>query len=521
MRLFVGDIITCDPKGSVLSYLVEDEGRIFYSGDQLPAYYADCDEVVKLGSRALLPAFGDGHIHFSNWSLINATYDVRSASSISEIGPIIRSYADRDPQAKILLGFGHSRHPLAEKRLITRTELDEAVKDRPVLLVCYEGHSAVVNTMAIGMLPLEQRSLRGFNLESGQLYHEAYYAALDYFTGLISPLRFLSNINKAVDDIAGYGVGLVHTAEGVGFPRDLDVELVRFVARSAQIQFRIYFQTMELNKVFKRKLPRIGGCFACALDGGFATKDAALLEPYLGEDKYAGILTYSDKEVKDFVKRANQAGLQIQLHCIGDAAVVQAVEAIEAALEDFPRLDHRHTLIHASLVPEPVLDKIASLGIGITVQPAIFVSPLEPVEYLESIIGERARQNTPLKKIIEMGIRVSGGSDGPVTDPDPIEGIYGACNHYEPAQSVSIAEALQMYTYNIAYTSFDEQDRGSLEKGKLADMVILNKNPLQMNPADLRQLKVEKLYLAGKEYEKGKSLPRIVTESIKNRKRLL
>ena len=521
MRLFVGDIVTCDPKDSVLSYLVEDEGKIFYIGDQLPAFYADCDEVVELGSKALLPAFGDGHIHFSNWALINSTYDVRFASSISEIGPIIKSYADKDPRAKILFGFGHSRHSVAEKRFIVRPELDEAVKDRPVILICYEGHSAVVNTKAIGLLPLELRSLRGFNLESGQLYHEAFYAALDYFTSLISPLKFLASITKAVDDIAGYGVGLVHTAEGVGFPHDLDFELVRFVAKSAQIQFRICFQTMELNKVLKSKLPRIGGCFVCALDGALATKDAAMLEPYLDDDQYAGILSYSDKEVTDFVKRVNQAGLQVQLHCIGDAAVVQAVEAIEAALKDFPRIDHRHTLIHASLIPEPMLEKIASLGIGITVRPGIFVSPLEPVEYLESIIGERARQNMPLKKMIEMGIMVSGGSDGPVTVPNPIEGICGACNHYESGQSVSIAEALRMYTYNVAYTSFDEKERGSLEKGKLADMIILNKNPLQMDLADLRQMKVEKLYLAGKEYEKGISLPRVMIKSLKNWNRLL
>ena len=521
MQIFHGDIVTCDQNGSVFKFLVEDGGQIIFVGDELPARYNDFPDVVELGSKALLPAFGDGHIHFSNWAVINAHYDVRSATTIAEIGPIIREYADREPKTKVVLGFGHSSHSLAEKRLITRTELDEAVKDRPVYLVGYDGHSAVANTAAIGMLPLKMRNLRGFNLESGQLFQEAYYESLSLVTNTIPPLKLLSYIHSGIDTLAGYGIGMVHPVEGIGFPRDMDVDLVRFMAKSAQIEFRIYYQTMDIDKVLKRKLPRIGGCFACALDGCFAAKDAALLEPYSDDDQNRGVLFYSDEVVKDFVSKANQAGLQVQLHCIGDAAVVQAVKAIEAALEDYPRLDHRHTLIHACMIPEQTMGKIASLGIGITLQPGFLVSPLEPQEYIESIIGDRAMQSSPLKKMIDMGIVVSGGSDGPVTVPNPIEGIYGACNHHYPEYSVSITEALRMYTYNVAYTSYDEKERGSLEKDKIADMVILNKNPLQMDSRDLMQLQAEKLYMAGKEYEKGVRLPRTIIEGLKNRNRLL
>lgn len=519
MQIFHGDIVTCDQDGSVFKYLVEEEGKIIFVGHELPAVYADCSEIVELGPNALLPAFGDGHIHFSNWALFNSTFDVRSAATIAEIKPIIKSYADSDPKAKVIFGFGHSKHTLSEKRLITRTELDEASKDRPVYLVCYDGHSAVANSAAIGLLPPKIRALRGFDLESGQLFHEAFLEATDLISGRIPPIKLMSSIVKGIDALANYGIGLVHTVEGVGFPRDLDVDLVRFVARSAQIQFRIYFQTMEVNKVLKRKLPRIGGCFACALDGCFGAKDAALLEPYSDDDQNKGILFYSDNVVMDFVKRANQAGLQVQLHCIGDAAVAQAVKAIEAALDDYPRMDHRHTLIHACLIPEPILEKIASLGIGVTLQPGFLISPLEPADYLEKIIGERARQSSPIRKMFEMGIHVSGGSDGPVTVPNPIEGIYGACNHHDPEQSVSIIDALRMYTYNIARTSFDEKERGSLGKGKLADMVILNKNPLQLAPGNLLDLKVEKLYLSGEEYAEGRSLPGILIKSFKNRSR--
>ena len=129
---------------------------------------------------------------------------------------------------------------------------------------------------------------------------------------------------------------------------------------------------------------------------------------------------------------------------------------------------------------------------------------LEPLEYLEEILGNRVKRCSPLRNIIDSGILMSGGSDAPVTPPDPIEGIYGACNHpYDPAQSLSIPEALKMFTYEVARGAFDERERGSLEMGKKADMVILNKNPLELDPSKLRELKIEQLYLSGRKYKPG------------------
>ena len=191
---------------------------------------------------------------------------------------------------------------------------------------------------------------------------------------------------------------------------------------------------MDIKKVLKRKLPRIGGCFSVALDGCFGACDAALNEPYSNDPANNGILVYTDEVVKKFVKEANTAGLQIQMHVIGDAATHQAVIALEEALKEFPREDHRHTIIHSCLISDDDLKKCAKLGIGITLQPGFLVSPLEPIEYLEEILGpQRVKGNSPLRKIIDLGIHLSVGSDGPVTHPDPINAIYGACNHpYDP-----------------------------------------------------------------------------------------
>ncbi|MDA3897630.1 MAG: amidohydrolase [Desulfobacteraceae bacterium] len=511
MQIYHGKIISLDKDNNVYEYLVEDQGRIVHLGDSLlPEYSTDKSlNVVELNNRVLLPSFGDAHMHFSNWALIAVSYfDVREAKDISEIQQIIEKEMAENKKKKAVIAFGVSKHSVKEKRLICRNELDAVCSDIPLILVCYDGHSAIINSKMMEKLPDDVKALRGFDAENGHLFNEAYLAGTDYAASLVPPLDLVNSIIKSFDLLAERGVGMIHATEGIGFPNDLDITLVSLIARAVTkkscFQTRLFFQTMEVEKVLKRKLPRIGGCFATALDGCFGACDAALHEPYTNDPENTGILFQEEKEVIEFAKKANREGLQIEMHAIGDAAVSRAVKAIEAALMDYPRKDHRHTIIHACLIPTEDLKKIADLDIGITLQPSFLISPLEPMSYLEEILGARVKAGSPIKSLIDAGIHVSGGSDAPVTYPDPIEGIYGACNHpYDPNQSVSIVDALKMYTYEVAWTSFDETDRGSLEKGKIADMVIMNQNPLAMNPEDLRSLKVEKLFLSGKEYQPG------------------
>jgi hypothetical protein len=463
-------------------------------------------------------------MHFSNWALIAVSYfDVREAKDISEIQQIIRKEMAKNKKKKAIIAFGVSKHSVKEKRLICRKELDDVCPDTPLMLVCYDGHSAVFNSKMMEKFPDTVKNLRGFDTDKGHLFNEAYLAGTDYAASLVPPLDLVNSIIKSFDLLAEKGIGLIHATEGIGFPKDLDITLVSLIARAvtkkSRFQTRLFFQTMDVGKVLKRKLPRIGGCFAAALDGCFGACDAALHEPYSNDPENKGILLQTEDEVIEFAKKANREGLQIEMHAIGDAAVSRAVKAIEFALLDHPRKDHRHTIIHACLITEEDIKKIAALGIGITLQPSFLISPLEPLSYLEEILGSRVKKGSPVKSLIDAGIHVSGGSDAPVTYPDPIEGIYGACNHpYDPDQSVSIIDALKMYTYEAAWTSFDEKDRGSLEKGKIADMVIMNQDPLSTMPEDLRSLKVEKLFLSGKEYQSGMGILGMLWNGLTGRK---
>ena len=501
MNIYEGNILTCDADNRVVRYLVEVGGRIVYTGDELPVTYQK-GKRIPLGNRALIPAFADTHIHFASFATFQAGLNVMNARSNEEILTMLREYIARSDE-KLVIAFGASPYSVEEGHLVTRSQLDAVCPDKPLFLIKYDGHACVVNTKLLEKVKKKASALRGYHEDTGEMNQEAFFAVSDYVTGSIPILKLVQNMQKAVDYMASKGIGMIHTVSGVGFTADLDVDLERWFANGLTngMQMRVFMQTMDVKKAQKRRLPRIGGCFEAALDGCFGSMDAAMLEPYENSDD-CGVLYYSDEKVIEFCKKANRAGLQISIHAIGDAAFNQAARAIKAALDDDPREDHRHSIIHACLPTEEGMAICAEYGIILPVQSAFINWPQEPDSYLEQILGERSQRLNPLNDYHKQGILLCAGSDGPCTDPDPIQWMHKACNHSVKEQALSIQEALKMCTYNGYYASFDEKERGSLEAGKAADMVILSENPYSMDVTRLNELRVEQLLLGGRPYEK-------------------
>jgi len=497
MKIFSGTIITCDGNDRICRYLVEDRGIIRYTGDTLPEKFATHPR-IELGTRALVPAFADTHLHFSSFALFHNGLNVTDARSNGEILELLRKERHR-PSDEVVIGFGLSPHCVEEGRMVTREELDSAIPFHPVFMVKYDGHACIVNSEFLKRLPDRVAGMRGYDAVSGELRQEAFFAATDFVTGSVSPVELIRNMIRAYDTMADRGFGLIHTVSGIGFPRDLDVDLERWVARGIRrgVRTRLFFQTMDIEKVRRRRLRRIGGCFATALDGCFGSMDAALHRPYEGSER-RGILFYTDEEVTAFCKKANRENLQIELHAIGDAAFDQAARALDEALKDHPRQDHRHGIIHACLPTDRGLDLCAERGIQIPLQPAFLDWPQEPSSYLRQILGDREARLNPLRTMADRGILLSGGSDAPCTEPDPVFGIHCACNHPVPEESLTVQEALKLFTINGCRASFDEKTGGSLEEGKQADMVLLSDNPLTIPKEELKLLRVEKTFLGGR-----------------------
>lgn len=501
MKCYHGDILTVNGKDEVCSWLVEDGGKIVFVGNELPERYRGA-ELVELGGKALCPSFADTHQHLASFSAFHAGLNVMDAASNREISEMVRDFVRRS-SAKTLIAFGASPYSVEEGRLLSRAELDAVCPDRPMMVVKYDGHACIINTPLLKKLEKKLAPLRGYHPDTGEMNQEAFFKVSDYITNSLSPMELVKNLQNAVDFEASRGIGMVHTVSGIGFVVNLDITLEQFFARSLTngFQVRVFPQSLDIRAATRRKLPRIGGCFACALDGCFGSHDAAMNEPYT-DDGAGGVLYYSDEKVTEFCKKANRAGLQIEMHAIGDRAFDQAARALRAALDDFPREDHRHGIIHACLPTETGLQICRDYHIQLPVQSAFINWKQEPDAYLERILGaERTAALNPLRTFWDMGIRICAGSDAPCTAPNPVDWIDKAVNHANPAQALTVPEALRMCTINGYRATFDEAERGSLEVGKIADMVMLSENPCKMEPARLHELRVEQLLLGGKPYE--------------------
>ena len=505
MKCYEGAILSVNAQNQVFRYLVEDRGRILYVGDTLPAEYAAAER-VRLGQRALIPSFADTHQHFASFSTFQAGLNVMDAESNEEIARMVRDYAARARQ-KTLICFGASPYSVREGRLITREELDAVCPDKEIMVVKYDGHACIVNTRLLEKLKDKVKDLRGYHPDTGEMNQEAFFRFSDYLSSSLSLIELFGNMQAAVDFMAGRGIGLVHSVSGVGYTGNLDITFEKIFAKSLKngFQLRVFPQPMDIRVAQSRKLPRIGGCFESALDGCFGSHDAAMLEPYSDAEGGSGVLYYSDEKVTAFCKAANRAGLQIEMHAIGDKAFDQAARALKAALDDCPRADHRHGIIHDCLPTEEGIRICRDYHIQMPVQSAFINWKQEPDAYLESIMGaERCARLNPIRTFMDNGIVVSFGSDAPCTTPDPIVWMDKAVNNPNAAEAVSVQDALRMCTYNGYYASFDEKARGSLEPGKIADMVILSANPYEIPREALGKLKVEKLLLAGEDYKSCK-----------------
>ena len=502
MQVFHGTIITCDSENTIASYLVEREGRIAYIGNTLPSQY----EVVppsELGSNVALPAFVDTHTHYSGFSVLHRMFPINDTDSNARILEQIEEHA-KTTKENIVVGFGATEFAVSEGYLILKEQLDKVCPDKPAIIIKHDAHSAVANSMFIEAVKSKIQNLRGFNPTTGELKQEAFLSSMEFVSHGLSTKKVIDSMVETSDFMASKGIGLICSASGLGFVRDYDFDMERSVAKGLDngMQLRAAYQCSNVEKISKKDMFRV--VFA-NLDGTFANQDAALIDDYANA-KHKGVSYYDDVDVQKFCVNANRAGYQIALHAVGDAAFEQAVNAIAMALEDYPRYNHRHIILHGSLPTERCLKICSKYNIMISVRPWLLSHIEGADDFVKSMLSEqRYNSINPIKTITDMGIRVCFNSDAPASEPNPIMWIHDVCNNNNPKESVSVYDALRMATYNGAYSLFDENERGSLEMGKSCDLVILDGNPYEVPVEELKDLNVAELYLKGKPYQKSRT----------------
>jgi predicted amidohydrolase YtcJ len=498
MKIFGnGKFYSADDSNNFFKYIGVDKGKIVFAENFIPEKYKNI-KIDDLKGKTVVPSFGDTHMHFTSYAYFLGGFDFRNFLTLDDAVSELINFSKSQKKNSLITGFGYSKHSFKDTKLLTKQILDKAVNNKPVFIIKYDGHAGVANSAFIEKLPKKVLELRGFDKDSGWFLNDSFFPAADFAAKSVSVFEMLKRMSAASKELAKYGISFVHSAEGVGYPLDLDVDLARLGSKFFVQDFKVFFQTMNIGKVKFRRLKQIGGCFDTALDGCFGSLDAALNTPYSNDSSNRGILFYKDEQIEEFLYKTHKKNLQTALHAIGDKAVDQCVNSFLKADEKYPAPDKRNILIHGDLISDETMEKAANLNLIFAVQPSFLYWNEEPMEYLNKILGERAKKLIPLRSLIQSGILVTGGSDAPCTQPDPIYGIWASVNHPEKSQRISIFEALKMYTSNASKSGFEENIRGSLKKGLNADFAVLSDDIFECDQDKIKDIKVENLYIKGK-----------------------
>lgn len=522
-RIFMnGSVLTVDKEDSVAEALVTQGRYIKYVGTNkgAMAYLNDEAETIDLKGKCLVPGFIDAHIHLGQIGMGAITADCRQAKSVADVVALIRKQAEKTPKGEWVRGWGLNEMKLAEKRMPTREELDQATQEHPVMITRACFHVSVNNSLALklGEITDETPSPEGGLIEkvnghvTGTLKEVAHNNLLKVAMPDESMLE--SAMEQASEMLVRQGITSVHVAGCYGYPQ---MRAMQRGVHSGRIKTRVYailftFIDCEdfLNDYIKCGIVtgfgderfRIGPV-KLMIDGSTSAPTAAMFEPYDSRPGDTGILCYTPEQVENMMMKANRAGYQCTVHAVGDRAVDVMVTALEKALKDTPRNDPRHRIEHCGFINEDLVKRIKKLGIVVVPQPAFFY------EFGDGYVvnyGERINSMFPCRTWFDNGVVAAGSSDSPVTNSDPLFGIFEAVNRVtitgqkiSQCQRIEIKEALRMHTYNGAYASFEEKLKGSLEVGKLADMVILSDNLYTVPGENIRDIHVERTIIDGED----------------------
>jgi predicted amidohydrolase YtcJ len=478
---------------AVCGWIAIQDGIILQTGkkDQWPEWADDSWEILDAGSCTVIPGFIDSHFHLVQAAINQRSMDLSDCTSFEEIGRKIQQASAKNPGMPIR-GIGLDQQKLIENRLPTRADLDLFCNDAPVFLNSVEYQKSVLNTYALlyYKIPftLEGVEFDRNQMPTGIISHHANSILRGNVLRNIPNTKRMEAVQELMQEVVQKGITTINAMEGGRMYSDKDAEFVYESKDSFSIDVTLFYQTMDIELIKEMNLNRIGGCFY--LDGTFSARTAALSFDYADSPGTRGGLNFTQEELNEFVLECYSNKLQLALYTIGDRAIEQALTAHEQALARTGNYGLRHRLEHAELPSVDHLKRAADLGILFSMTPAYEYFWGGPGKMNHKRLGDHYRLTNPLRRILDAGIIICGGSDCDVTPADPMLGIHAAVNHPVLEHRVSLMEALRMYTINGAYGIFEEKIKGSLEPGKTADIIILDRDLLETPPEELKEVKV-------------------------------
>ncbi len=515
-----GRVLTADASFSIHGAVAVRDGRIVeVGGEELSRRYRAA-RVVDLRGKTLLPGFHDTHIHVNGDPRRHV--DLSEARSLAQIAALVREKARELGPGQWVTGYGWSEDQLAEKRRPLRGDLDAAAPENPVVITRAGGHSVAANGRALAVAgitrntPDPERGViekgadgepNGIVRERGDLFsrHVPRAGPQELRESLIGKLRALLRLGITSIIVAGAALG--ETPGRGSFAEWERIYSEHGGASLPRAAVQIYWGGKEAMSRFGRKTGdgderlRVGAV-KLLVDGGFTGPAAYTLADYKGQPGYRGKLTLSEQQLYETVRDAHALGWQLGFHTIGDSAIALTVDVFARVLEENPRADHRHFLNHFSMLPpEATLKKMAAHRILIAQQPN-FTYTLEG-RYAANLEGARLAHNNPVATPIRHGIFMAFGSD--ILPIGPMVGLYAAVTRkgvsgavYGPQERIPMRDAIVAYTRNGAFLTREERLKGTIEPGRLADLIVLSEDPLRAAPEKILGIQVDMTILGGR-----------------------
>ena len=491
-------ILTLDPLYPHAQLVALGNGKIRSIGhnEDLEKLKEGEEEIIDCRGKTVIPGLIDAHMHLASFaeSLVSINLEPHNGiRSISDIQGKIRKSSRNKPQGTWIRCRGYNEFYLKENRHPTRWDLDLASSVHPIRLTHRSGHAHVLNSLALKLTGIthEMPDPEGGLIERSIATGEPtglLFGMGDFLSKSVPPLdsgQLDRGIKMANRELLSLGITSVQDAS----------------SRNDSTRWE-QFQRWKAHGYLR---PRVAMMLGVGAFKGFRKGDyphqvdenqLSLGGVKIMVDEVTGRLHPGQEEVNELVCAVHQAGLQAVIHAIEEPTIEAACNAIELALQRLPRSDHRHRIEHCSVCPPWLALRLASLGVMVVTQPPFIHYSGD--RYLKTVPNSQLKHLYPIRTLIENGVHVAAGSDCPVAPPDPMIGMYSAITRISETgevlgvkEGISPLEALRMYTEYAANATFEENSKGSITPGKLADLVVLSDDPTAVPPEEVKNITVE------------------------------
>jgi hypothetical protein len=486
--------------------------------DEIKRLIGQNTKVIDAGGKLVLPGFNDSHLHFMEGGASLTSVDLRDAKSPEEFVQRIKEYASKLPKGRWILNGNWDHEKWTPSILPTKEMIDAVTPDNPVFINRLDGHMALANSLALKLAGIDKNTK---DVEGGEIVRDAAGnptgilkdAAMNYVYRVIPEPSFEEKLEIA-EAATNYAASL-----GVTSVQDMsagtDVGVYQELLRKGKLKTRIYavsplpdwerWKRTGIHYAFGDGMIRVGGLKGFA-DGSLGASTAWFFEPYLDKPGYTGLASDEMSKMFDRIKQADKAGLQIMIHAIGDRANDEILKIYERVEQENGKRDRRFRIEHAQHLNENLIKRFAAQAVIASMQP---FHVIDDGRWAWKRLDEKRLKGTyAFRSLLDSGVKLAFGTDWPVALLDPMMTIYAAVtrrtlddknpNGWIPEQKITVEETVRAYTIGSAYAEFQENVKGTISAGKLADFVMLSEDIFSINPNEIPKVKVLLTVVDGK-----------------------